>query len=49
MSLTRQRALFQRALDSLDSRADLVNQALEVDEDEHGIVTLTVYDIPKPE
>jgi hypothetical protein len=47
MSLTRQRALFQYALDWLRTCADLVNQVLEVDEDENGIVTLRVYDIPK--
>lgn len=48
LDLQRQLDLFQIALDELATKADLVNQALEVFEEEDGSVEVAVYDIPAP-
>lgn len=47
MDLSRQRDLFQLALDALASVDDLVNQALDVFELEDGTVYVAIYDIPE--
>lgn len=49
MSLSRQRDLFQIALDELAQMDDLVNQALEVFESADGSVRVEIYDIPQPQ
>lgn len=46
MSLSRQRALFQFALEELAGLGDLINQALEVFERQDGEVVIEIYDIP---
>jgi hypothetical protein len=45
MSISRQRRLFQLALEVLAERTDLVNASLELFEDEGGAVHLEIYDI----
>jgi hypothetical protein len=47
LDILRQRRLFAYALDELREREDLINQALEVFEDEHGEVTISTYEIPE--
>lgn len=49
MDLSRQRALFQLALDAIASVDNLVNQALDVFELEDGTVHVAIYDIPEPD
>lgn len=47
MDLDLQRELFQVALEQLESRDDLINQALEVTLDDDGInIQVVLYDIP---
>ncbi|UXI68872.1 DUF5615 family PIN-like protein [Tahibacter amnicola] len=46
MNLTRQRDLFQIALDELKNMNDLINQALEVFEYLDGKIEIVIYDIP---
>lgn len=46
MDLDRQHRLFRIALAELENMPDLVNQALEIFEDEAGVVTAVVYEIP---
>jgi hypothetical protein len=47
MSISRQRRLFELALQVLAGRPDLVNASLEIFEDEDGAVHLEIYDIPR--
>jgi hypothetical protein len=48
MDLDLQRELFKHALNTLEELPDLVNQALEVYENEDGLVSVNLYDIPPP-
>ena len=47
MGLERQRDLFGYVLAELDTLPDLVNQCLEVFEDDDGMVTIALYEIPE--
>jgi len=41
-----QQELFTHALDALAELPDLINQALEVYENENGLISVNLYDIP---
>ena len=48
MDLDLQQELFKHALNTLQELPDLVNQALEVYENENGLISVNLYDIPPP-
>jgi hypothetical protein len=48
MDLDLQRELFTHALRALGDLPDLINQALEVYENEDGLISVNMYDIPPP-
>jgi len=48
MDLDLQREFFKHALNALGDLPDLINQALEVYENEDGLISVNMYDIPPP-
>ena len=46
MDLDLQQELFKHALNALVNVPDLINQALEVYENEDGLISVNLYDIP---
>jgi hypothetical protein len=48
MDLDLQQELFRHALNMLTELPDLINQALEVYENEDGLISVNTYDIPPP-
>ena len=48
MDLDLQQELFKHALNMLAELPDLINQALEVYENEDGLISVNMYDIPPP-
>ena len=48
MDLDLQQELFRHALNMLAELPDLINQALEVYENEDGLISVNTYDIPPP-
>jgi hypothetical protein len=46
LDLDLQQELFKHALDALVDLPDLINQALEVYENEDGLISVNMYDIP---
>jgi len=48
MDLDLQQELFRHALNMLAELPDLINQALEVYENEDGLISINSYDIPPP-
>ncbi len=48
MDLDLQQELFKHALNALGDLPDLINQALEVYENEDGLISVNMYDIPPP-
>jgi len=46
LDLDLQQELFKHALNTLAELPDLINQALEVYENEDGLISVNMYDIP---
>jgi hypothetical protein len=46
MDLDLQQELFKHAFNTLTELPDLINQALEVYENESGLISVNLYDIP---